>query len=276
MNRHSRWLPSHFEARIGLALSLGELGQFLAAEDSYKKALALRPDFGAIYYSLGYLYQQQGLYAEAAAQYEEAVRLMPTFLQARPIWGGSITCSTARRSYCRVSAHARRSPRRRAGVRALGRELHGLEPIRRSAGGLSASRGSRRRDGGRVLRPRRYQRTGRQARSGAELLSPSPAQNAAHADSYHRLGAVTAKLGQEQQAATYYLEAIKRDPGHAGAHYSLAQLYLKQGRSDEGQELMQVFAKLKEYEGRLASLKRAVEPVAAHSRGCLQLGGCST
>ena len=125
--------PEHFEARIGLALSLGELGQFLAAEDSYKKALALRPDFGAIYYSLGYLYQQQGLYAEAAAQYGEAVRLMPTFLQARANLGRVYHLQhRPGRSHCRVSAYARRSPRRRAGVRALGRELHGFEPIRRS------------------------------------------------------------------------------------------------------------------------------------------------
>ena len=36
-----------------------------------------------MYYNLGYLYQQQGLYAEAAAQYEKAVRLVPNFLQAR-------------------------------------------------------------------------------------------------------------------------------------------------------------------------------------------------
>ena len=64
-------------------VSLDGLGRFLAAEDSYKKALALRPDFGAVYYNLGYLYQQQGLYPEAATQYEEAVRLVPTFLQAR-------------------------------------------------------------------------------------------------------------------------------------------------------------------------------------------------
>ena len=86
-------------------------------------------------------------------------------------------------------------------------------------------------------------------------------KDASHADSYHRLGAVTAKLDKQAQAATYYLEAIKRDPGHAGAHYSLAQLYLKQGRGAEGQELMQVFARLKEYEGRLASRKRAVDRV---------------
>ena len=81
---------------------------------------------------------------------------------------------------------------------------------------------------------------------------------------------MTAKLGQEQQAATYYLEAIKRDPGHAGAHYSLAQLYLKQGRSDEGQELMQVFAKLKEYGGPARQSQTGREPVAALTGGQLQ------
>ena len=64
-------------------------------------------------------------------------------------------------------------------------------------------------------------------------------KDASHADSYHRLGAVTAKMGEGDLAATYYLEAIKRNPGHAGAHYSLAQLYLQQARVDEGQELME-------------------------------------
>ena len=69
--------PKHFEAQIGYAISLDGLGDFLGAEKHYEKALAIRSDFGGVYYNLGYLYQKQGLYVEAAEQYEEAVRRLP-------------------------------------------------------------------------------------------------------------------------------------------------------------------------------------------------------
>jgi len=79
-----------------------------------------------------------------------------------------------------------------------------------------------------------------------------------HADSYQKLGVVTAALGYPDQSAGYYQQAIRQDPTHAAAHYNLAQHYFAQGRSAEGSEMMEVFAGLKEYEGRLAALKRVV------------------
>ncbi len=101
-------------------------------------------------------------------------------------------------------------------------------------------------------------------------------KDASHADSYHRLGGVTEELDEGEQAAALYLEAIEQDPGHAAAHHSLARLYLEKGRREEGERLMQVFSRLKEYEQRLEECRRgagstARDPPATYELGPLQL-----
>ena len=109
-----------------------------------------------------------------------------------------------------------------------------------------------------------------------EYFNRALSANPSHADSYQKLGVVTAALGYPDQGAGYYQKAIRQDPTHAAAHYNLAQHYFAQGRSAEGRELMEVFAGLKEYEGRLATLKRGVnrnprDPQASYQLAQLHL-----
>ena len=47
---------NHFETRVGLAICKEGLGNFLAAEEHYKKAIELRANYAEVHYNLGYLY----------------------------------------------------------------------------------------------------------------------------------------------------------------------------------------------------------------------------
>ena len=59
----------HFETRVGLAICKEGLGDFLSAEEHYKKAIEIRANYAEVYYNLGYLYQKQKLYESAAQQH---------------------------------------------------------------------------------------------------------------------------------------------------------------------------------------------------------------
>ena len=72
--------------------------------------------------------------------------------------------------------------------------------------------------------------------------------NSEFADPYCRLGAVLEKQGEPTEAAYLYQQALKKDPHHIPTHYRLAQLYLKQGREEEGQRLLRDFQHLKQAE----------------------------
>src|SRR6185503_828538 len=52
-------------------------GRVAAAEGTYQRAIALRPQYWASYVRLGTFYREQGRYAEAAQRYELATRLTP-------------------------------------------------------------------------------------------------------------------------------------------------------------------------------------------------------
>ena len=78
-----------------------------------------------------------------------------------------------------------------------------------------------------------------------------------YAESYYRLGVVQEMLGDPETPALY-LKTIEKDSDHAAAYYSLARLYLRQGRREEGRQLMQVFQDLKEYEKEQKARQQAI------------------
>lgn len=61
----------------GLADAYGKLGNTSAAEATYKKAIALRPDYWGVYSWLGGFYYSQNRYPEAEQQFRKAVALAP-------------------------------------------------------------------------------------------------------------------------------------------------------------------------------------------------------
>ncbi len=89
------------EALRGLAECLYvSIGNFSAAEDSYKKAIALRPNYWGVYSWLGLFYYNQARYSDAAAMFLKATQLAPdnyqgyatlggAYVTARALWGGN-------------------------------------------------------------------------------------------------------------------------------------------------------------------------------------------
>jgi len=79
----------HDEALRGLAEAYTRLGDFTAAESTYKKAIELRPNYWAVYSWLGLFYYGQARYSEAAAMFERVTQLAPDNYQGYLTLGGA-------------------------------------------------------------------------------------------------------------------------------------------------------------------------------------------
>ena len=77
------------EALRGLAEAYTRLGDFTAAESTYKKAIELRPHYWAVYSWLGLFYYGQERYSEAAAMFETVTQLAPDNYQGYLTLGGA-------------------------------------------------------------------------------------------------------------------------------------------------------------------------------------------
>ncbi len=83
--------PNYSEARLNLALTLAEMGEYeqaaqeaaelqtRAAADSRRLSLGVRGQLANSHADLGKRYHDLGLFAEAVAEYDKALRLCPTF-----------------------------------------------------------------------------------------------------------------------------------------------------------------------------------------------------
>ena len=251
--------PDLFETHMGLAIVHDHLGNFSPAEAHYQQAIRLKPHFAEVYFNLGYLYQQEGFYHKALDQYELALQRKPDFLQAWSNTGlvyslqqkpgkaiqalnralevvpedGYVRMQLAK-SYMDLGdyAHARQAYQR---ILELGERR--FEPYY-GLGYISEQEG-------RLEEASTYYRQAIQADS-------------TYAESYYRLGVVLEVLGDPETPALY-LKTIEIDPDHAAAYYSLARLYLRQGRREEGRQLVQVFQGLKEYEKEQKARQKALE-----------------
>ena len=78
--------PGNEDALSGLAEAYGHLGDFVAAESTYKKAVALRPDYWGVYSWLGAFYSGQNRYSDAAAAFLKVTELHLETTSVIPIW----------------------------------------------------------------------------------------------------------------------------------------------------------------------------------------------
>jgi tetratricopeptide (TPR) repeat protein len=76
------------EALRGLAESYTKLGNFTAAESTYKQAITLRPNYWAVYHWLGLFYYEQARYPEAAELFLKETKLAPDNYQGYYTLGG--------------------------------------------------------------------------------------------------------------------------------------------------------------------------------------------
>lgn len=68
---------------INLAIAYQKLGNFTAAEENLKKALAINPDHPVANNEYGLLYRRTGRFAEAKSTYEKTLVSTPSFIPAR-------------------------------------------------------------------------------------------------------------------------------------------------------------------------------------------------
>jgi tetratricopeptide (TPR) repeat protein len=66
--------PRSFESRVGKGIVLGRLGDFAKAEQVLHDALVLNPNPVRVHYELGQLYEKQGDFGKAVAEYKEGLK----------------------------------------------------------------------------------------------------------------------------------------------------------------------------------------------------------
>jgi len=99
--------PTSDEATLGLARAQARSGAADAAEGTYKRAIALRPQYWAAHVWLGTFYREHARYADAVREFELATTLTPDSARAYLILGGlygSIGRYDAAIAACRKSA----------------------------------------------------------------------------------------------------------------------------------------------------------------------------
>jgi len=80
--------PTNDEATLGLARAQARSGAVGEAEQTYRRAIALRPQYWATHIWLGTFYREQGRYPEAAQRYELALALTPDNARVYYVLGG--------------------------------------------------------------------------------------------------------------------------------------------------------------------------------------------
>ena len=65
------------EALGALAAAYQKLGNVSAAEDAYRKAVSLRPNYWGVYNDFGWFYSTQARYSDAAVMFKKAIELAP-------------------------------------------------------------------------------------------------------------------------------------------------------------------------------------------------------
>lgn len=77
--------PKDVDFRRSKARTLMQLGRLDEAKHEFNAAIALAPDFGPTYANRGILHDRMGEHAQAAADYERALRLEPKLAEG-PNW----------------------------------------------------------------------------------------------------------------------------------------------------------------------------------------------
>ena len=80
--------PSNADALLTEATVYGSMGQQDRAENTYKRAAALRPQYWGGFYELGAFYYRNGRNAEAAAEFEHVLQMTPDNALAQATAGG--------------------------------------------------------------------------------------------------------------------------------------------------------------------------------------------
>ena len=169
-------------------------------ETLYRATLARSPGAWMVYNNLGFLESGTGRKAEAARDYEQALRLNPHFAEAH-LNRGQLSFEQGRfgEAIGDFTEALRERPDYPQALYNLGNCLHGL--------------------GRNPEAVEDYER--------ALRIRPD------YTEAENNLGVALADLGRNGEAMGHYERSIQLDPGYAPAHYNLANLLGGQGRADE-------------------------------------------
>jgi tetratricopeptide (TPR) repeat protein len=182
--------------RMGMLLR-GE-GESQAAEEAYRRVLALDPGYAPAYNNLGNLKRERGQSDEALSLYQTALELRPSYVEAM------INLAT---TYSERGEYAR--------AEELFLQALPLSPQREE---IYNNLGTN------YLRAGRYSEAEKVLRQVLELDGRS-------ARIYYNLGGALEGLQRVEEAVHAYELAVKIQPSYARAHGRLGDLYMREGRS---------------------------------------------
>ena len=264
--------PSHAEAYTGLGKLYGDQGDRTKALAALQRALALGDEAIAHYY-LGNLYASQGSYQQAISHYQQAIERRSDYEQAyinlAGVYARQTEYSTAiqvlTRGVAALPSSAELKFRLGWNYSVQGRHAAAVEQFQQ------------------VIRldPQRHQAYDFIARMYMAQEKREETQQllqqalAAHPDAsalLARLGVLLLDAGNPVQASEYLERAIREDPDHAEAYYSLGQAYLRTGLSDRGHAVLHYFELLQNNYRELLDLKTAIVLNPSDAVACFGLG----
>jgi len=183
-----------------LANALAKQDRFTEAEENYRQALEVDPNFEAAHFDLGNVFARQGKLDEAKEQYQETLKVAPDFAEAHNNLGNVLA---AQGNLENAIQHFRQALR----LGLTHSETHF------NLGNALAKQGH--------------------LKEAIEHFREAVRIRSDFFDAYHHLGVVVAAQGDLDQAVEYFQQALRIQPEFTEAHESLAQALAQQGKRDE-------------------------------------------
>jgi len=192
--------PDYAEAHNNLGVALQALGRIPDAISHYEQAVALKPDHAAAHNNLGLLLSEQGRLDDAMAHYASALAAQPNYANAHNNMGSALLLKGKTDS---ATVHFTRAiaidPNHAEAHNNLGNILNG--------------------------QGRRDEAIGHYER--AVIVKPD------YADAHSNLGIALAAEGRTDDAIAQCLRAVALNPNHAQAYNNLGNIFKEQGRFDD-------------------------------------------
>ena len=263
---------SHAQAYTGLGKLYGDQGDRTKALAALQQALALGDEAIAHYY-LGNFYASQGSYQQAISHYQQAIERRFDYEQAyinlAGVYARQTEYSTAiqvlTRGVAALPGSAELKFRLGWNYFVQGRHAAAVEQFQQVIR-LDSQRHQAYDFIARMYMAQEKREEAQQLLQQALVAHPDASALLA------RLGVLLLDAGNPVQASEYLERAIREDPDHAEAYYSLGQAYLRTGLSDRGHAVLHYFEFLQDNYQKLLDLKTAIVLNPSDAAACFGLG----